>query len=188
MNQYSIAARRLLLACALAVAGPAGADEAESTSPADPPTPSGVMDNARLGELLRAFDPEIKGTPGRWTIAFEGVPAHVVTDERADRMRIMIAVRPMDGLDQAQLLRLMQANFESALDARYAIAQGQLWSVFIHPLTPLSDAEVRAAIAQTFTLALTYGGAYSSGALVFGGGDHAGRDLHDELLRRGQRI
>ncbi len=31
----------------------------------------------------------------------------------------------------------MQANFDTALDARYAIAKGALWSTFIHPLSDL---------------------------------------------------
>jgi len=33
----------------------------------------------------------------------------------------------------------MQANFDSALDARYAIAKGKLWSAFIHPLSELNE-------------------------------------------------
>ena len=57
----------------------------------------------------------------------------VITDERADRMRIITEVAQADKLSQKMLFRMMQANFDAALDARYAVAHGRLWSAFIHP-------------------------------------------------------
>ncbi len=38
-------------------------------------------------------------------------------------MRVLIPIEGTDDLLKDELLRLMQANFDSALDARYAIAQ-----------------------------------------------------------------
>lgn len=46
-------------------------------------------------------------------------------------MRVMIPINAADVLPPEELLRLMQANFDSALDARYAIANELLWGVFI---------------------------------------------------------
>ena len=75
-------------------------------------------------------------------------------------------------------------------DARYAVARGQLWGVFIHPLSALEREQFVSALVQTVTVAKTYGQSYSSGAMVFGGGDTNGiyRELFEELLRRGQEL
>lgn len=54
-------------------------------------------------------------------------------------MRIIMPIGDADEIDKESLLRMMQANFDSALDARYAIAQGSLWGVFIHPLGSLIE-------------------------------------------------
>ncbi len=88
-------------------------------------------------------------------------------------------------------MRVMQANFDSALDARYAVARGVLWSTFIHPLGALEDAEVLSDLGQTVNLALSYGSTYPSGALTFSGGDNSEierRELIDKLLEQGEKI
>lgn len=102
----------------------------------------------------------------------------------------MVPIRSAEDLDAGELLRLMQANFDTALDARYAVARGRLWGVFIHPLKPLERAQFLSALAQTVTVARTYGTAYSGGAAVFGGGDSSEiyRELLEELLERGQEL
>ena len=85
---------------------------------------------------------------------------------------------------------MMQANFDTALDARYAVAQGRVWGIFIHPLGALERAEFLSGLAQTVNLARTYGTLYSGGAQVFGGGDSNGiyNELFGDLLNRGQDI
>ena len=90
-----------------------------------------------------------------------------------------------------ELLRLSQANFDTALDARYAVAKGLLWATFIHPLSELHDKQFIAGIGQTVNAAKSYGTTYSSGLLSFGGGDSRGiiqRDLIDKLIKKGQEI
>ena len=129
------------------------------------------MNNQRVEELLRERADELKGQPGFWYLEFKGLPVYVITDERADRMRIIVQIAPADELDRDALHRMMQANFDSALDARYSIAREVLWSAFIHPLSPLSDDRFRGGFDQAVTLAQTYGTTYSSGGLIFGGGD-----------------
>ena len=91
----------------------------------------------------------------------------------ADRMRVLIPLERSDDLSKDELLRLMQANFDSALDARYAIAQGQLWAAFIHPLSSLTDEEFLLGIGQTANVVASFGSTYSSGMFIFGGGDSA---------------
>ena len=88
----------------------------------------------RLSEIVRVLDEDaiFQGSAIQLTIA--DIPVIVITDSRADRMRAMVPIRAADGLEPEELMRLMQANFDSALDARYTVAQGRLWGVFIHPL------------------------------------------------------
>ena len=130
-----------------------------------------AMDNAGIGALLAELNVEIQGQPGFWYLEVRGHPTYVITDEEADRMRIIVQIAPAAQLKQEELYRMMQANFDSALDARYAIARDVLWSAYIHPLSPLTDANFRDGMSQAITLAETYGTEYSSGGLHFGGGD-----------------
>ena len=114
----------------------------------------------------------------------------IATDEAADRMRIVIPILPSNQLDEELLYRLMQANFDSVLDARYAIAQDVLWSTFIHPLSSLTEEDFLSGIGQTINSATSFGTSFSSGELVFGGGDSnelRQRQLIDDLLERGQQ-
>lgn len=150
-----------------------------------------AMDNAQLDSLVKQLNPKAQGKPGYWQFMLEGREIYVITDESADRMRVMTPIAKADELGDGQLARLMQANFDSALDARYAIARGALWSTFIHPLATLQDAEFISAVAQTVTLAHSYGSSYSSGALTFGGGDSnqlLERQIYERVLRKGQSI
>ncbi|MEM0986692.1 MAG: type III secretion system chaperone [Pseudomonadota bacterium] len=120
----------------------------------------------------------------------EDVQLRLVFDLNADRMRVMTPVAPVSEITPDELFRLMQANFDSALDARYAIAQDAVWSTFIHPLSSLTTEDFASGIAQAVNLVKTYGSSYSSGALVFGEGDSADeqRRLVDELIEKGREI
>lgn len=143
----------------------------------------------RLVDIVTAIDPEVQVFGNAMEFTLEDVPVIVITDPRADRMRAMVPIRSADGLEAEELMRLMQANFDAALDARYAVAQGRLWGVFIHPLSPLERDQFLSALVQTINVARTYGDTYSGGALTFGGGDSGGiyQDLLEEL-KKGQDL
>ena len=81
------------------------------------------------------------------------------------------------------LYRLMQANFDTALDARYAIAQKVIWTAYLHPLGSLGEAQFVSGLAQVVTLAENFGTTFSSGAMTFGGGDSGAllKELQDRL-------
>ena len=144
----------------------------------------------RLTQIVAALDPEarVQGTVMELTI--DDVPVLLITDPANDRMRAMVPIRSADGLEPDELMRLMQANFDSALDARYAVARGRLWGVFIHPLAALEREQLISALIQTVNVARTYGQTYSGGALTFGGGDSNGiyQDLLKELQELGEEI
>lgn len=148
------------------------------------------MTLARLTQIVQAIDPDARVEGPVLEFTLDGIPVLIVTDPSADRMRAMVPIRSAEGLEPEELMRLMQANFDSALDARYAVAQGRLWGVFIHPLSPLERDQLLSALVQTINVARTYGAAYASGALTFGGGDsnQIYRELFDELKKRGQEL
>ena len=146
----------------------------------------GEMNNGRLHAIISLLDDKASGEAGYWQLTLEGVPLQVITDEAADRMRIIAPIMNTDDLTKDELFRLMQANFDSALDARYAIAQGILWATFIHPLSTLNDNDFLMGLGQTANIVISYGSTYSSGVLVFRGGDSD--ELQQQLLERLRRL
>jgi hypothetical protein len=161
----------------------------QDSQPAEKP-PEPDMTLSRLGNIILAIDPEAEFRGKAVELTIDDVLILIVTDTSADRMRAMVPIRAVEELKPGQLLRLMQANFDSALDARYAVAQGRLWGVFIHPFSPLQKDQLLSGLVQTVSLAKTFGTAYSGGAMVFGGGDsnQIYRDLLEELQRKGEDI
>lgn len=148
------------------------------------------MTAERLVGIIQGIDPEASVTPSGVELTIEDIPVLVVFAPAADRMRAMVPIASVENVSAEEMNRMMQANFDTALDARYAVAQGRVWGVYIHPLGALERDQFLSGLAQTVNLARTYGTLYSGAAQVFGGGDSA--QLYDELLRdlldRGQDI
>lgn len=156
------------------VASPPAADPASPTKPADKapePAKEAVAAQAMIDAALKKIDKTIKRDGNIWQFKLGQRQVIVISDPVAERMRIMVPIGDATQLDQALLTRLMQANFDSALDARYAIANDLLWGTFIHPLTSLDEKGFVSGLAQAITVADNFGGSFSSGAVIFGGGD-----------------
>jgi len=138
----------------------------ETGAKPEPPT-----NNGRLGKFLEELiGQRYSGGDGQWQFQVADVEVLMVTDERADRMRIMAPVANAVDLDATELRTLLEADFDRALDAKYAIWRGAVWAVFVHPLSSLTRVEFHGAVAQVFTLTQTYGASFSSTEFVFGGG------------------
>lgn len=150
----------------------------ESAAPESPGLSCDPMTAERMGELIRRIDPRARSEGNTFEFGLESYRVAVIYDEAADRMRIIIPIESTGEIDEKDLMRLMQANFDSALDARYAIARDILWATYIHPLSSLTDAQFLVGVGQTANIVATYGTSYSSGMFIFGGGDSA------ELERR----
>lgn len=144
----------------------------------------------RMGEIVQALDEDARINPNGFEFVIDDVPVLIIADVRANRMRAMVPIASADGLTPEDLTRMMQANFDSALDARYAIARGRLWGTFIHPLRELERDQLISGIAQTVNVAQTYGSLYTSGAAQFGAGDSSGlqAQLLERLLEKGEDI
>jgi len=144
----------------------------------------------KMIEIVKAIDEdaEIAGPSMQLTISETRVT--IITDPANNRMRAFVPIKTLDGVNQQILYRMLQANFDSALDARYAIAKGYILSVYIHPLKELDKNEFIEGLGQVVNLVKTYGGAFTSGAMTFGGGDSNAlhRQLIDDLLKKGEEI
>lgn len=148
----------------------------------------GEMNNQHIDTLIKRLDKNARRQGTVWQFTVENKTVTVITDEKADRMRILVPVIESSGLDDKSMYRVLQANFDSALDARYSIAKGVLWSAFIHPLASLDEKLFLSGVGQVINLSMSYGESYSSGGLVFRGGDSESlqrRKLIDELIKKG---
>ena len=168
-----------LVFCGFVMAG--CADQGISAPPSADAAATSVMDARGLERTILGLDKDarVKGTMIEFSIRERDLA--VVYDDKANRMRIISPIAPANLASDEVLTRMMQANFDSVLDTRYALANGIIWATFMHPLSSLTEADFISAIAQTYTTAETFGTSYSSGAMVFGGGDSSG--IHADLLK-----
>ena len=120
-----------------------------------------------LKAVLHEVDANARGADPSLDFEFAGVRITAVWDEGNDRMRLVAPVRRTAALSPEQVAAVFQANFHSALDARYGTSQGILYAAFLHPLGALSRDELLSAVHQVASLVLTFGTTYSSGALVY---------------------
>jgi len=125
------------------------------------------MNNDDLEKIIYVVADSLRGTTGNWQFMIKDRILVCITDEKNNRMRIMSPIIEQKKLAYTDMLKLMEANFHTALDVKYAISDDVLWSVFIHPLRELDKDEVLSAINQVYAAAVTYGTTYSSTGLTF---------------------
>lgn len=125
------------------------------------------MNTDKLNGIIYTLSDTVQGENGSWQFIIDELAFICITDQIQNRMRIISPIAEMAEVTDDQLLRCMEANFHSALDARYAISDGILWAAFIHPLRELTKDQVVSAITQVYSTAQTFGTYYSSGELSF---------------------
>lgn len=178
-----------LVSIAILMAGDPSVAQSDSPPEDDSPAVDGSMTIDDIEVVIGRLDADYERNGDTLLFVFAEYELLLVSDPQADRMRIMVPINDAAGLDAKELLRLMQANFDSALDARYAIANDILWGTFIHRLSTLSEIDLLSGIGQTINIADSFGTSYSSGELVYGGGDSQDlqrRQLIDELQKKGK--
>lgn len=126
------------------------------------------MDSRRVQEILAESAEILEADDGFLGLRHREQTVYVLTDEPHNRMRIMSPVVVEEDIDDRELRRLLEANFDRALDARFALADGIVWSVFVHPLDSLSEPLLLDGLAQVVQLAGNFGTTYSSSNLLFG--------------------
>ena len=130
---------------------------------------SNDMTQARLHELIEEIGSDVVVSGNVVGFTINGIKLMCISDVSANRMRILSPIVEINEVNQEQLVMAMAANFHTALDARYAISQDFIYSVFIHPLSSLSEQEVISAAYQVAQASATFGTEYTSGELQYGG-------------------
>lgn len=118
-----------------------------------------VLDEQEVHDLLVDED-QIR-------FVFDGVRMACLVDRDVDRLRLLAPVARESALTIAQARILLQANFHTTADARYAISNGVLFALYAHPLASLSERELRSAVQQVASLVHNFGSTYSSGVLSY---------------------
>ena len=130
-----------------------------------------LFSNAQLsnGKLVDIFEKEahqLTGETGGWTMIYQNVPIIAVADEAANRMRVFTPIIKEKYIKKGEMKRMLEANFDSALDAKYCIFEGLVISVFTHSMDALTEEQLVDGMRQVVVLADNYGKNYSSTDLV----------------------
>jgi len=125
--------------------------------------------NDTLEKVITRVADTVAGQSGNWQFAIKDRLFVCITDENNNRMRIVSPITELYNLTEKELLNSLVANFHTALDVKYAISDEVLWSVYIHPLKELQEAQFEDAILQVYNAAETFGTIYSSTNLSFPG-------------------
>ena len=133
--------------------------------------PFDKMTNEKMQKIIYREAQDVEGKPGAWQFNFRERPVMILTDENANRMRIMTPVLEEKDLEDGQLKLMLEANFDRALDAKYAVFERIVWSVYTHPLGELGVEQFKDALDQVVTLSETFGTTYNSTDFLFGGGN-----------------
>lgn len=120
-----------------------------------------------MGKLLESYLTDLEGDNGFWRGNRNEVPVFVFCDDEHDRMRLMAPIGVVEELDSDLLHVLLQANYDRALDARYAMRERELWAVVVHPLATLATDDVPSMFDQVVALVKNTGTTFSSTELVF---------------------
>ena len=126
-----------------------------------------AMDQATMEKVIKAMAQGSKGENGLVDFQFEQVRMYLISDTTNNRMRIIAPITDSNKLSEEQISAILESNYHQALDARYAVSKGVLFSVYIHPLAELTEAQIKSAVSQVANLALSFGHEYSSGVLSY---------------------
>ena len=133
------------------------------------------MTSSAMGKILESYLQDVEGEKGFWRGTRDEVPVFVFCDDEHDRMRIMAPIGVVEELDPDLLHALLEANYDRALDARYAMRNRELWSVVVHPLVTLAPDDLPSLFDQVVTLVQNTGTTFASTELVF-------RALPDDII------
>jgi hypothetical protein len=125
------------------------------------------MMTSAMGKLLESYLKDLEGEKGFWRGNRDDVPVFVFSDDEHDRMRIMAPIGVVEELDPDLLHVLLQANYDRALDARYAMRNKELWAVVVHPLATLATDDLPSLFDQVVMLVKNTGTTFASTELVF---------------------
>lgn len=142
-----------------------GNESTESMTPAPQPE---RMTLEKMDRVIRAIGANVEQKGSAWGFEYLETPVVVITDPVANRMRVVAEVIDASEVTGEQWAAIMVANFHTALDARYAVSNGVVYTLFLHPLGSLTEGDLRSAVSQVVVLSKTFGSTYNSTGISFG--------------------
>jgi len=127
------------------------------------------MSQSSLENIIKEMAIESKGEKGVVEFNFNNIRIYLISDVKNNRMRLVAPVEKYNNLTAEHQYAVLKSNFHLSLDARYAVSNDILYSVYVHPLAELSNEQVKSAVNQVANLALSFGSQYTSGVLSYGG-------------------
>ena len=122
----------------------------------------GPMTQARMELIFAEQVDAIEGPSGMIRTVVDGVEIFLISDPANDQMQIISRIGMSDRLPRRYLNRLLEANAQATGEARYAIAEGIVYGVFLHPISTLTRARIESGFAQVLALAQNFGTTFSN--------------------------
>ena len=135
------------------------------------------MTQQEMELIVAELASESSGGEGLVQFIYNEVAMLLISDAQHNRMRIVAPIIEANQLTQEHLYASLISNYHLALDARYALSDGVLYSTYIHPLKELTRGQIESALRQVSTLAQTFGTDYTSGELSYGTQQSQGQDI-----------
>ncbi|CAA0081649.1 Uncharacterised protein [BD1-7 clade bacterium] len=126
------------------------------------------MDQITLEATVKKLASRSEGSEGVVRFLYDDITMYLISDDHHNRMRLVAPIAEYDKLERYEIDAMMESNFQSALDARYATSDGILYAAYIHPLNELTQLQIREGLSQVASLTSTFGSDYSSSAISFG--------------------
>ena len=118
------------------------------------------MTPEQIETLLHSRFDKVELVNDRWEVSIRSLRLIVMAHHDTDRLRVMVPVAAVDHPDAGTFKRLLEANFITTLDARYAIYSDVLWAIFLGPLAGTSEHLFDTAISEVLQLAGNTGSSY----------------------------
>ena len=151
-------------------------------------TPQVGMTNQIMERILKEKVEYLEGVLGNWQMIYQERLVFILTDETNNRMRIFTPFIEVDSLQAGEANQLLEANFHSALDAKYCLFEGLAMSVYTHPLRELTKDQFQDALLQVVTLANNFRGSFSSTDLLFSPGVQEKEEPSKEEIEKEKRL
>ncbi len=139
------------------------------------------MNNKKLEKTLKKITQEIEGESGNWQVLYRDFPLFILTDESSNRMRIFTPILEEQELKIGQMKKMLEANFHSALDAKYSLYEGFVIGIYTHPLVELNEKQMEDAMQQVVNLSKNFGTSYTSTDVMFG---HSAQSTASSKLKK----
>ena len=126
-----------------------------------------AMTQSKMIDIIKQLVEKTQGPDNHLSFVYNDITITMISDPAANRMRLVSAVIEARDMSDQQVIASLISNYHLALDARYGIGNGVLFSTYIHPLAELTKTQLLSAVRQVATLSKTFGTSYTSGELNF---------------------